>query len=284
MTPRYREMILKEDELTPMSQLSGAFLAPPSEEHLQFAYFESALAVEFLVKQFGAEALKAILKDLGEGAEINATIAKQTAPMDQIEKDFAAFARDRAANLAPALDFEKPLSERESGDESAGSKKTARRRPVRVAPEVWETWAKDRPTNYWVMTRKAAQLVDDKNWIEAKPILQKLIEAYPDQIGSDSAYRMLAEAHRGLGDTNAERQVLASFARRDDEAIDAYGRLMELASESKDWGEVATNADRYLAVISPMPPSSCTILPRPSRLTAPCSSSIRPTRPKSISA
>ena len=248
MTPRYREMILKEDELTPMSQLSGAFLTPPSEEHLQFAYFESALAVEFLVKQFGAEALKAILKDLGEGAEINATIAKQTAPMDQIEKDFAAFVRDRAANLAPALDFEKPVSERESGDESAGGKKTARRRPVRVPPEMWETWAKDRPTNFWVMTRKAAQLVDDKNWIEAKPILQKLIEAYPDQIGSDSAYRMLAEAHRGLGDTNAERQVLASFARRDDEAIDAYGRLMELASESKDWGEVATNADRYLAV------------------------------------
>ena len=37
------------DELTPLSQLSSAFLAAKTPLHLQFAYFESALAVEFLV-------------------------------------------------------------------------------------------------------------------------------------------------------------------------------------------------------------------------------------------
>jgi len=47
MTPRYREMILENDELTPVSKLSGAFLSPKSEQHLQFAYYESSLAVEF---------------------------------------------------------------------------------------------------------------------------------------------------------------------------------------------------------------------------------------------
>ncbi len=38
------------DELTPLSQLSAAFLGAKTPLHLQFAYYESALAVEFLVR------------------------------------------------------------------------------------------------------------------------------------------------------------------------------------------------------------------------------------------
>jgi tetratricopeptide (TPR) repeat protein len=253
MNPRYREMILEEEELTPISHLSGAFLAPPSEEHLQFAYFESALAVEFLVQRFGAGALKAILKDLGEGAEINRTIEKHTAAMAEVEKEFAAFAKERALKLAPGLDFEKPEWERKRADAKSGRANPEPRNlhPLTLARGTsadWDAWVKDRPTNFWALTHRAEQLVEDKNWAEAKPLLQKLVEAYPDFTGGDSAYLLLAAAHRGLDETNAERQVLARFALRDDEAIDAYGRLMELASETRDWSEVATNAQRYLAV------------------------------------
>src|SRR6185503_1482018 len=66
MTARYREMTLGDD-LTPVSDLSSAFLAPKTPHHLQFAYYESALVVEYLVKEFGMEALKKILHDLGDG-------------------------------------------------------------------------------------------------------------------------------------------------------------------------------------------------------------------------
>ncbi len=52
LNPRFRAMILGDD-LTPLSQLSSAFLAPKTPLHLQFAYFESALAVDFLVERFG---------------------------------------------------------------------------------------------------------------------------------------------------------------------------------------------------------------------------------------
>ena len=147
MTPKYREMIVG-DELTPVSKLSGAFLDPKSEMHLQFAYYESSLVVEFLVQKYGIEKLKAILSDLGEGAEINEAIGKELnglnklnevkgekerstdiaqkavttandstnaqavaeppSPLEQFEKDFAAFARERAEKLAPGLDFEQP--------------------------------------------------------------------------------------------------------------------------------------------------------------------------------
>jgi tetratricopeptide (TPR) repeat protein len=104
------------------------------------------------------------------------------------------------------------------------------------------------------MTRKANDLVGDKQWSEAKPILQRLVEAYPDNVGPDSPYRMLAAAHRALGETNLEREVLERFAARDDEAQDAYGRLMELGIADKDWPSVETNALRYLAVNPLVPP------------------------------
>src|SRR6476659_8337556 len=70
MTPKYREMILS-DEFVPISKLSGAFLSPKSSLHLQFAYFESLLAVEFLIGKHGIETLKRVLNDLGVGMPIN---------------------------------------------------------------------------------------------------------------------------------------------------------------------------------------------------------------------
>ena len=55
-------------------------------------------------------------------------------------------------------------------------------------------------------------------------------------------------ALRALGDTAAERDVLKQWVEVDDEAPDAYLRLMELAAAGKDWPTVARNVERYLAV------------------------------------
>jgi len=251
--------------LTPVGKLSGAFLAPPTERHLQFAYYEASLVVEFVIQRYGLDALKAILRDLGEGMEINRSIEKRTAPMAKIEEEFAAFAKKRAEDLAPGLDWEKPEFAREeskdhpakgapddSNDDDPPERNTnskAKPPSIRAGDEArWEEWAKKRPTNFWVMTRQAQKLMQEKNWSQAKPILQRIVELFPDFVGGESAYRSLAAAHRGLEETNAERQVLARFAEKDDEAADAYARLMELAEATEDWSMVLTNAERYLAV------------------------------------
>ncbi|MBI5383472.1 MAG: tetratricopeptide repeat protein [Verrucomicrobia bacterium] len=232
LNPRYREMVLG-DELTPVSKLSGAFLTPRSELHLQFAYYQSSLVVQFLVERFGFGKLKAILRQLGEGAEINQVIAQHTAPMATLETEFTAYAQRIAQQMAPGLDFEKP-----------GLK--ARR--AEASEESWEEWAKARPTNFWVLTRQAKELVDEKKWAEARPVLEKLMSLYPGDTGPDSACALLAEAHRALGETNAERQVLAQLAARDSDALDAYQRLMELCASTGDWPSVVQSARSYLAV------------------------------------
>jgi tetratricopeptide (TPR) repeat protein len=230
----YRAMILGKD-LVPVSELSGAFLSPKSPQHLQFAYYHSSLVVEFLIDRFGLENLKKTLADLARGRPINDAIAAHTAPMDQVEKEFAALARQRAQALAPGLDWEKPS-------------------PAALAlPGGLAGWAERHPNNFYALNRKAKELLEEEKWEEAKTPLQKLIELYPTQTGADSAYAMLARAHRELDETKSERDVLTKLAEFSADAVDAYLRLMELCAEAGDWEAVALNAERHLAVNPLMP-------------------------------
>ncbi|HWI57620.1 MAG TPA: hypothetical protein VNZ22_10370, partial [Bacillota bacterium] len=153
LNPRYREMILGED-LTPVSKLSGAFLAPKSPLHLQFAYYESSLVVQFLTERFGNDKLVAILRELGQGRDANEALAKHTVPMAQLDQEFAAFARKLANELAPGVDWEKPkplagMSRARRPGSANGSSEAS----PEISEGAWEAWAKARPTNYWVLLR-----------------------------------------------------------------------------------------------------------------------------------
>jgi hypothetical protein len=66
MTPVYRELILKEgrEGLTPVRSMSAAFLAPPTPERLQFAYYQASLVVEFLIAKHGLDKVRAVLRAL----------------------------------------------------------------------------------------------------------------------------------------------------------------------------------------------------------------------------
>jgi tetratricopeptide (TPR) repeat protein len=264
MNPRYREMVTG-GELTPISKLSAAFLAPRTPMHLQFAYYESSLVVEFIVQKFGLDPLKAILTDLGSGKEINEAIAAHTVAMSDLEKDFTAFVQERARALAPRLEWEKPnledltstpssaadAAEAESDPgKSRGDKrgdKTSGRTGRETSPGL-TAWISQHPTNYYALMQRTKALVRGKSFEEAKAPLQLLVELYPTQTGSDSAYAMLASVHRALGETNAEREVLSRFAQQDDEAYEAYLRLGQLAVAANDWPSAVENAERSIAV------------------------------------
>lgn len=71
---------------------------------------------------------------------------------------------------------------------------------------------------------------------------------YPEYVGPDNAYMMLATVHRRLSDTAAERKVLEELAARDGSASPAYLRLMELDDAASDWKNLARDARRLLAV------------------------------------
>jgi tetratricopeptide (TPR) repeat protein len=231
MTPRFREMILG-GELHPVGRLSGAFLAPKDGDHLMFAYFQSALVVEWIVEKYGFEALKGILHDLGQGTEINQAITAHTAPLPELEKGFEAFARERARALGPRADWNKP--------EAALL--------ARSDADTVHRWLAQHPSNVWALEREAQRLIDAQKWREAKAPLEKLIALDPEQRGGESAYLQLALAHRNLNEPAKEREALEQAAARSSDAQAAFLRLMELAVTAGDWSAAARWADRVLAV------------------------------------
>ncbi|MFM7752439.1 MAG: peptidase MA family metallohydrolase, partial [Opitutaceae bacterium] len=87
LNPEYREMIVG-GEMVPVAKLSGAFLAPKTPRHLQFAYLQSSLVVDYIVAKHGVDALRGVLLDLRDGMEINAALAKRTLPLPELEKAF----------------------------------------------------------------------------------------------------------------------------------------------------------------------------------------------------
>jgi len=239
MNPQYRKMIL-DGELTPLGSLSAAFMNPATPMHLQFAYYESSLAVEFLVERSGFASLRAILADLAKGDEINAAIASQgrraetqdIASLQQIEKDFETFARKRAQSLAPDMDWEQPARDQVDPADS----------------QVVARWLVDHPNSFWALTAQAGNLVADQKWEQAKEPLRKLMSLYPAHTGQDNPYRLLAQVHRKLGETEQEVQVLSKLATLSPDAADACDRLMEIGMEQGNWTQVAENGRRYLAV------------------------------------
>ena len=235
INPAYREMLLKDD-LTPVSKLSGAFLNPPSARHLQFAYFESALVVRYLIETHGLETLKHVLVDLAAGLSINDALARHVGSLAELDAAFAEYARKAAHDMAPDAEWSEPELPKQAGTDKLMA------------------WLKDHPHNYPALQRLARQFVAEKQWERAVQTLETMRSLYPRDTAVDSLYGLLAAIHRALGETDKERSVLDTLADLTDDNVDVLSRLAELTADSGDWELTKKYAVRWLAV-SPLQPA-----------------------------
>ncbi len=235
--PQFRKMILSADTLTPLSKLSSAFLAPKTALHLQFAYFESCLAVDFLIERFGMPALRGLLDELGTGISMNEGLPRSTKmTLEKLDEEFARYARLRAEKVAAGATWEEV-------DLAADANSAA-----------ITAWLEKHPQSFEGRRRLAARLLTEGKWEQARDILEKLKASYPEYVGPDNPYLLLAAVYRRSSDSAAERKVLEELAMRDGDSIPAYTRLMELAEAGGDWPGVTRNARRFLAV-NPLTPA-----------------------------
>ena len=231
MDPRYREHILN-DGLTPLSELSSAFMRPESGWHLQFAYFESAMAVDFLVRNFGIESLRAVLSDLKTGLPVNVALDRRCDALAELETRFEEFAKKQAESLAPGVDWEKPDLEKLLADNDGSL----------------EAWVKDHPKNFVGQMALAQRQLAAKKWDAAESTLRQLIEIYPTYIGGDNAYERLASVYQKLDRPTDERRILEQFASISDDDVPANLRLVELQTEASDWAALEQTTARLFAI------------------------------------
>ena len=256
LNPKFREMLLA-DSLTPLSQLSSAFMAPPSPLHLQFAYFESSLAVEFLVERAGLSALKEILDDLGSGIPLNESLPSR-AKMSLVELDrgFLQFARKKAESVAAQATWEEVDL------------------PADADSKVIEAWLEKHPNSFSGVQRLAARLVAERKWVPARAAAERFKGLDPSYVGPENAYMLLATIFKNTSDEAAERAILEEIAVRSGDAVPAFQRLIELDEPVGDWKGVATNAQRWLAV-NPLIPAPHRSLARASERTGDRETAIR---------
>jgi predicted Zn-dependent protease len=245
LNPTYREMILGKD-LTPLSQLSSAFLNAKSALHIQFAYFESAMAIEFLIERFKFDTLKTLLDDLGAGLPINEALQRRTGKsLVQLDKDFAEFAQAKGKAIAQDATWEK-FDLPENANSTSIQK-----------------WLEKHPKNFWGLQQLAVRFIREQKWSEAEKNLQELRMLYPTYIGSNNAYELLATVYQKTSQPKKETEILEELAKRDGDGLSTYNRLIELNEVSKDWPSMAQNARRWLAV-NPLIPAPHRFLARAS--------------------
>ncbi|MEX0716623.1 MAG: tetratricopeptide repeat protein [Planctomycetaceae bacterium] len=237
MTPAYRELILGGG-LTPIGSLSSAFLSPKSPLHVSFAYYESSLVVEWLVRNHGLESLRHVLSDLAAGIPINDALGRRCDSLLKLEVEFHRFARDRAESFAPRVDWSEPDLASLSNDDA----------------DALGRFIEKHPTNRAALAAQADALFEERAFERAKRPLRKLIELFPEDAGSEGPYVRLAQSHRALGEFEEERALLEQVARREAAAIGVHLRLVELAREREDWPAVVEHVEQALAV-NPMLPA-----------------------------
>jgi tetratricopeptide (TPR) repeat protein len=239
MTAANRTRILK-GLMTPIRELSGAFLRPETPSDLNFAYYQSSLVVEYFIERYGLEKLKSVLKELSTGLPIDPALERHLASLDQLDEEFREFAAQMARELAPNLDWEKyDLSAIGDDDD----------------PDRLQRWVADHPTSLQGLTLLSARLIEQREFAKAVPPLKKLIELFPEQIGHDCPYELLAGVHRELKQPDEERRVLEQYATRTDSAVPSLLRLIELESAAEDWTAAHETANRLLA-INPLLPQT----------------------------
>lgn len=247
MTPEFREIILKNevaemggatkpaDEkkqggVVAVSQLSSAFMDPPSSEALLFAYFESSMVVQYIVDKWGIEALRQVLSDIGNDAGVYEAIAKHTEPIEKLDKDFAAWFKGQAENLAPKADLEKPKLP-EDADDAAVAK-----------------WVTEHPTSFSGLMAEGQNLIEAKKYAEAKVPLEKAVDIFPNYVEPDSPYLMLAVVYHHLDQADKEREMLARYTAKNADDGDARIRLMEIDAAKADWKDVRQEALDTVAI------------------------------------
>ncbi len=229
MSPAYRELILSE-ALTPVSELSSAFLNAKSPLHLQFAYYESAMVVKFIIETHGFETLLKLLRDLGAGIPMNDALERHTGSLAELDDQFSEYITALAIEYGKSADW--------SRDDL----------PVEADADTLKEWLDSHPKNVHGLQQYAAILMGQGAYADAKAPLETLRELLPGDVERRGTLRSLAQVYRELGESEAERATLDEIFTNSSDAMPEFIRLAELAMEKEDWPTVANIADRLLAI------------------------------------
>lgn len=238
MDSGFRDRILA-DRVTPVAELSSAFLTAKDGDDMNFAYYESSMLVEHLVTLHGVPALNAILTDLNDGIRINDALERHTNGLDELEASFATYLSEIAAKYAGAVEFKT--------EELAAAKPTDL--------YALEEFLEQHPLNFPALLLHSSLLIKEERLDDAETELKKLIELVPQNSSTNGPRRLLAEVYKQRNQTELEIQVLGEHLQYSADDLEAALRLQELC-ESQKQQEQVVELGKSIFAIDPFQPSA----------------------------
>lgn len=229
MTPEFRDRI-REGRAVPIGRLSSAFLNAGSGSDLNFAYFESSLAVEHIITVHGLPAINAVMTDLRSGLQINDALGRHCGGLESLQASFDQFLRQQADQLAPTADFSKEPLQALQGADAAALAEFCRQNPQHVPARL-------------LLAQQQLQAQDGA----AEQTLRQVLELYPQDLGAGGARPLLARIYRERGEVEAERQVLTEHLQRTADDVQAALRLQELCVSAQAWPDVIRYGQQIFA-------------------------------------
>jgi tetratricopeptide (TPR) repeat protein len=216
--------------LRPISRMSSAFMDAESPLEMQFAYFQSSLAVRFLIENFGINSIQDILKSLAKGLSIQDALQRHTTSLEQLDKAFLQYATDTAKNWGSKAIFE-PVELPKEGDNIG-----------------WKNLLEANPNHISILQAYSEELLRRKEFELALPWLERLQTLLPDDSRPNGLWGLKAQAYRGLKDIQRERDALIELTHRNADAVDAFQRLVEIDTSQSRWTDVVQWCEEILAV------------------------------------
>jgi tetratricopeptide (TPR) repeat protein len=231
MTPGFRERV-KAGNVTPVSQLSSAFLHAESGEDLNFAYYESSMVVEFIVEQHGFETLVLILNDLQNGFVINDALERQAGGLAELDAAFAEYLTEVANGYAKDVEF---------AIETDGETK-----PNLEALQ-------QNPNHYTAGLSAAAALIRAGDLDAAETKLLELIKLFPEDTSPNGGRRILAAVYQRQGKADQQATLLAEHLQMSGDDLEAAVELLSLQVTAEQWPPALETSELVMA-IDPLQP------------------------------
>lgn len=203
---------LNHGKTLPLKDLNSGFTSP---ETIALAYFEASVLVDHIVKTFGEEKLRMLLRSYGEGLEGDAAVVKALGvSIDQLQDGYDKSVDQRFGGLRAALKAS-PEVERAVKEGGADALKTA---------------ASANPGNFALQLAYGRALATAKDRA-AFDTLERAAGLIPVATGDESPHLVMAQLAEQLGDHERAVREYQKLLAQDHTALDPARRMAALAEK-----------------------------------------------------
>lgn len=239
LTPQFLQWI-QDGDLLPVSDLSSGFMRPKTPGHIEFAYYQSSMVVEYLLKKYPEKKMADLLNDLSRGIDINAALEKNYSSIDELDSQFEKWIKNIVNKSKGNLTFTKAAPQSpaqmlqtyqigENGD---------------LSPKDSE----DSANNYWKKLAQAQSLLSEKKYKETQDLIESILKEFPEPRESPNPLFILSSVYREQDDFKMEKETLEKWAALEVVPPDIYRRLLKFSIEEEENEDIRKYAAELIAI------------------------------------